>query len=200
MTAPWRAIAHERSSATDGLVVMASGFSAEFILGPAGGRTRGRSPGMTMEKRLGLLQQPCFLVELLGAGMERDAEPGGRSLRRDQLALGVTGVELPAGLVAPERLGDLVDEVLRLLCRRDPLGVDRDGLRLGDILVDAGRHRVPGEELVVGQQLLDLRSGDRNEADAGGGRKLGDRPGRIAADEEESVERVVLQTVAGRPG
>ena len=34
---------------------------------------------------------------------------------RDQLALGVAGVELLAGLVAPERLGDLVDEILRLL-------------------------------------------------------------------------------------
>src|SRR5206468_1462583 len=54
----------------------------------------------------GLLQQPGLLVELLRARMQRDRDAVERMRFDDRLALGVTGVERGAGLVAPHRLGD----------------------------------------------------------------------------------------------
>src|SRR3546814_13416587 len=90
------------------------------------------------------------------------------------------------------------DEFLRLLGAGDPLRGYRDGRGLADVGVGPLRHYVLGKEAVVLEQLIGLGPADRNQADAAGGRQLGDGAGRIAADEEVGVERPVAQTVPGR--
>src|SRR3546814_19564610 len=87
-----------------------------------------------------------------------------------------------------------------LLGAGDPLRGYRDGLGLADVGVGPLRHYVLGKEAVVLEQLIGLGPADRNQADAAGGRQLGDGAGRIAADEEVGVERPVAQTVPGRTG
>src|SRR3546814_6176211 len=121
--------------------------------------------------------------------MQRDAEAGGRILQGDQLALGVPGIERLAGRIVPHHLDDVVDEFLRLLGAGDPLRGYRDGLGLADVGVGPLRHYVLGKEAVVLEQLIGLGPADRNQADAAGGRQLGDGAGRLAADEEVGVER-----------
>src|SRR3546814_1818050 len=81
----------------------------------------------------------------------RDAESGRRILQRDQLALGVPGVERFTGRVAPQHLDDVVDQFLRLLGAGDPLRGNRDGLGLADAGVGPLRHHVLGKEPVVGR-------------------------------------------------
>src|SRR3546814_19624562 len=74
------------------------------------------------------LENARFLVETLRTRMQRDAESGRRILQRDQLALGVPGVERFTGRVAPKNLDVVVDQVLRLPGPGDPLRGNRDGL------------------------------------------------------------------------
>src|SRR3546814_5586713 len=93
-----------------------------------------------------------------------------------------------AGVIVPHHRDDVVDEFLRLLGAGDPRRGYRDGLGLADVGVGPLRHYVLGKEAVVLEQLIGLGPADRNQADAAGGRQLGDGAGRIAADEEVRSE------------
>ena len=105
--------------------VMVDGYKASM----AAGYGRPLSSGSASKPdRRGSLHQAGFLVEFLGAGMQRDAEAEERRLLADRLALGVAGIERGARLVAPQRLGDLVDEVGVDLGRCHPLRADRQRL------------------------------------------------------------------------
>ena len=164
------------------------------LAGPAAIRSFG-------DARRRLLQHALFLVELLGARMERNAGARRRQRRHDRLALGVARVELLARVVVPHRLRDLVDQRVGLLGRRHPLRADGDRLDGVHALVRIGRNGVGREEPILLQHLVDLGARDRHELDAAARRgELGDRAGRIAADEEERVEAAVLHLVAGLVG
>ena len=79
--------------------------------------------------------------------MEGNPDARERGFPADLLALGVAGVHGGTRLVAPKRLGDLVDEIVRLLGGRGPLRADRQRLDPFDVLVDAvgaRRVRTPG--------------------------------------------------------
>ena len=76
---------------------------------------------------------------------------------RDQLALGMAGVEQLARIVVPHRLGDLVDQVVRLLALVTHWAPTARVCDVADALVGSGRDRVLGEELYSPAQLVDLR-------------------------------------------
>src|SRR3546814_6992966 len=65
--------------------------------------------------------------------VQRNAEAGRGILECDQLALGMARVEFGARVVVPERLGDVVDEIVGLLGARHPLGGNRDGGSVADV-------------------------------------------------------------------
>src|SRR4030095_15208287 len=71
---------------------------------------------------IGLFDHPFLLVELLRPGMQRDAEALRRRLELDRPALGVAGIEQLARAGIPQRRGDAVDELVRLLARGRPDG------------------------------------------------------------------------------
>src|SRR6056297_1432923 len=81
-----------------------------------------------------LFEESCFAVEALRAGVQRNADPVERRLCGDRRALLVSGVKQCTGAVVPERLGDLVDQIIGLLRAGDPLGADRER---GDIVAHA---------------------------------------------------------------
>ncbi len=71
-----------------------------------------------------LLKLACFLVEPLGARVERDARPLGRAVQRDLLALGMARRKQLLRVFVIQRLGDAVDQLFRLIGRGDKLRTD----------------------------------------------------------------------------
>src|SRR5258708_3510119 len=119
-----------------------------------------------------LPDQAFFLVELLRAGMQRNAEADGSRLEADDAALGVPGVQQLARVGVPQRGRDLVDQIFRLLARCHPQGVDADGLHARDILIGIVRNLVGAEEVVLLDQLVGLWPGDRHELEPDGRRRI----------------------------
>src|SRR5690349_21512542 len=87
--------------------------------------------------------------------MERDAEAAGGGLEADLAALGVAGVEEPAGCGVPERGGHLVDQLLALLGRGRPDRVHADGRHGGHALVGGVGDFLLAEEAELLDQLVD---------------------------------------------
>src|SRR3546814_14545160 len=76
------------------------------------------------------LENARILVETLRTRMQRDAESGRRILQRDQLALGVPGVERFQGCFAPQKLNGVVVKSIAIHGAWDPLASYRAGLGL----------------------------------------------------------------------
>ncbi|KAG1307684.1 hypothetical protein G6F62_015184 [Rhizopus arrhizus] len=97
--------------------------------------------------------------------MERDARAFDGVVAGDELALGVARVQRLARGVAVQRLGHVVDGLLRDLGRGDHLRVDRDGLHFRQVLVGIGGNDVGREELLLGAQRVDLGAHQRHQFD-----------------------------------
>ena len=112
----------------------------------------------------GLLQKPGFLVELFSARMQWDADAVQRGFCGDGLALGVTSIELLAGVVVPQSLGDAVDEIFRLIGAGHPLCTNGQSLHVVCVaFIGAARNRIGGKEGVLFADRRGFVAGDRNQ-------------------------------------
>ena len=133
--------------------------------------------------------------------MEGNAHALHGVLQGDELALGMAGGQGLLCGVAVKRLGDLVDGLGVDLGVGHQLRTHGQGLHGGHVLVGVGGDGVHREIGVGHAQAVRLRAGERHEFDAGAaGGQLGNGAGGRAADEEEGVERAVLELVAGLVG
>src|SRR3546814_15206326 len=80
------------------------------------------------------------------ARMQRNAEAGRGILECDQLALGMARVDFGARVVVPERLGDVVDEIVGLLGARHPLGGNREGGSVAVVRIGFRRNGVIADD------------------------------------------------------